>query len=72
MNFTGCLMDPLGDEAEMELRDSNTRKMNKINANPLEKTVGFIAGLLTVHLKRGHPTIFAKAETEEEMYSTTQ
>lgn len=49
INFTGCLIDPLEDKAEIELRDTKTRKMNKNKENPLDETKAFIAGSLQEH-----------------------
>lgn len=42
MNFTLCLVDPLGEKAEIELRDTVTRKMKKNKETSLMETTPFI------------------------------
>lgn len=66
-NFMGCLVDPLWDKAEIELRDTNMVKKNKNNENPLEKTA-IVAGSRqehsSSHRNGDHPTIFGLSRTQ--------
>lgn len=64
INLMEVLVDPLGDKAEIELRDTNTAKKKKND----EKRTAFIAGSMKEqravnHRKGGQPAPFLESES---------
>ena len=74
INLTGCRIDPVGEKAETELRNSDTGKRNSKNENPVKEKTFILVSEMTsdLTLKNSHRHFDFRVEPTKKVSASKQ